>query len=183
MNYPKQNDVTELIVCLAKLYKPRRYLEIGTQRGYTFCKVAPLVEEAHAVDPVIQRAVRAVPNAVLHECTSDEYFESLNYYAEFDMIFVDGVHTQEQVFNDVFHAYVRVVVGTGLVLVHDTFPITRRLERSDRCGSAWKGVDEFRESFCCMSAEVLTLPGPYYGLSIIRRRSPSDHFGFEREER
>ncbi len=184
MNYPKNNDVTELIVMLAKLYKPWNYLEIGTQRGYTFCKVAPYVERAWAVDIHIEGKVfRSAYDCF--ETTSDRFFKTHAQsvclsHGLFDMVFIDGLHTSRQVVKDVINALKYIVVGTGLILVHDTYPITKRLEGPDRCWDAWKAIHELKLTHGTKLFEMITLPGPYYGLTLIRRVTENAHFGIER---
>ena len=171
--YPRNCDVTSLIVELVKLYKPRVYLEIGTQKGYTFTRVAPLVEEAHAVDVKIQKAVRRVPNATVHECDSDTFFKAMPEGDWFDMVFIDGDHAMEQVLRDAYNALDVVRPGTGLVLIHDTYPITPELAVEGRCGNAWKAA---RHLWLTDGGyECLTLPGPAYGVTILRKCS--GHFG------
>jgi len=184
MDYPKNNDVTSLILELVRLYKPKLYVEIGTQKGYTFCKVAPLVDKAVAVDTKIQPAVRlAGANVWCWEETSDMFFSQLDMcYDHMDMVFVDGCHDTGQVYRDVVNSIKYVTPGTGLVLVHDTYPIDSRLEQPDRCGGAWKAIRQLKIRYA-PELEILTLPGPYYGLTIIRKVSVYRHFGVEGDSR
>ena len=182
MDYPKNNDVTSLILELVRLYKPKLYMEIGTQKGYTFCKVAPLVNKAVAVDTKIYPAVRlAGVNVLCWEETSDMFFARLDICPEnqLDMVFIDGCHDAIQVCSDVVNSIKHVTPGTGLILVHDTYPVDSRLEKPDRCGGAWKAIKQLKVSKYAPELEILTLPGPYYGLTIIRKVSVYKHFGVD----
>jgi hypothetical protein len=97
-----------------------KYLEIGVLWGNTFENVR--ADERVGVDPYPSIDVRRLPtNATYHAVTSDEFFESLSPTDSFDVIFLDGLHTAEQTYQDLAHAIRHLKVG-GAVIIDDTVP-------------------------------------------------------------
>ncbi|WP_371347714.1 class I SAM-dependent methyltransferase [Ancylobacter sp. IITR112] len=84
------------------------YLEIGCFRNDLFDSL-PLASKI-GVDPVQGGTVRA---------TSDEFFATNTQ--KFDLIFIDGLHTYEQVHRDVANA-LKVVNPGGWIAMHDMLP-------------------------------------------------------------
>jgi hypothetical protein len=55
---------------------------------------------------------------------------------QFDVLYVDGSHTYEATLHDL-HTYLKLVVGNGLVLLHDVLA-------NDNFPGVWKAFNEFR---------------------------------------
>jgi len=77
--------------------------------------------------------------------TSDQYFDFLYRYTnnvEFDIIFIDGLHTEEQVDKDIENS-LNFLSEDGLIMLHDCSPPTewhaRPLEEFDGTGQ-WNGT-------------------------------------------
>ena len=111
------------INALAKINSARAYLEIGVFKGTNFkyvevpCKVG--------VDPkfLFDTSTQANENAIFHEVTSDEFFATLApQYGQFDLIYLDGLHTFEQTFRD-FCASLAYAHERTLWLIDDTGPV------------------------------------------------------------
>jgi len=113
---------TDLLNHLAEKYNLNRYLEIGVQvPALNFDKIK--CEYKISVDPD--------PKAHATICkTSDKYFEtefSINsefpekYHKKFDLIFIDGLHTAEQVRKD-FENALKVLTHNGFIVLHDCNP-------------------------------------------------------------
>lgn len=106
---------------LAEALQSRRYLEVGVNRGVTFRDVT--VAERVAVDPrfLFEYKEYANPQTSFHEMTSDRYFATLAKNAQFDIYFLDGLHTFEQTLRDfcntLAHSHARTVW-----LIDDTKP-------------------------------------------------------------
>ncbi|MGD9658441.1 MAG: class I SAM-dependent methyltransferase [Methylocystis sp.] len=94
-----------------------RYLEIGVEAGVTFNEVN--AAEKTAVDPHFKVA-RDVLRGVSFETTSDVFFDN-NPRAEFDLIFIDGLHTFEQSLRDFISSLSRLSEN-GLILIDDCCP-------------------------------------------------------------
>lgn len=132
---------TDLLNHLATKYNLKRYLEIGVQSPMqNFDKI--ICEYKVSVDPD--------PNAQASFCmTSDEFFElriieradlvsaSISYediggpsqvnlsnvkYQKYDLIFIDGLHTGEQVKKD-FENALQILSPNGFIVLHDCNPL------------------------------------------------------------
>ena|SRR5690606_8698028 len=104
---------TDLLNHLAEKYNLQMYLEIGVQnpdQNFNKIKCGALKT---SVDPD--------PNAsALHCVTSDEFF-SYNK-DQFDLIFIDGLHTAEQVKKD-FENALKILSPGGFIVLHDCNPL------------------------------------------------------------
>jgi hypothetical protein len=72
--------------------------------------------------------------------SSDEFFASNK--ETFDIIFIDGLHTEEQVMKDVKHAF-SVLNKDGLIILHDCMPPDAWHQREPeeyRAGENWNGA-------------------------------------------
>lgn len=107
------------------LYESPRYLEIGLYEGQTFRSVDAAVKVA--VDPKfafdLDAARSAEPESQFHEVTSDEYFGSVAPGEQFEVIFLDGLHTFEQTLRDFTNA-VSFLSRHGVILIDDVTPIS-----------------------------------------------------------
>lgn len=166
----RKQEFRDLIVELINLYKPRTYVEIGVAQGYIFNIVSGLVKRAFAVDPNM-RNIKNRESVRLYKCISDDFFKV--FKEPIDFCFIDGDHTSVQVRTDFDNAYRLLKVYSGLILMHDTYPIDVKLFASNKCCDAWVAVKEIKKEY--QSAEVLTLPGPINGLTIIRK---APHYGW-----
>lgn len=178
LKIPRETDVTPLILLLVDMYKPNTYVEIGTKRGYTFNQVAPKVNNAIAIDSAGFKGVIDRPNITKIHGTSDATAETWN--KSIDFLFIDGCHEKEQVLRDFknFGKFVRE--GTGIICMHDTYPIDKDLMTPGYCHNAWKAAWTIRREWTFNDYEIVTLPGPFFGISIARRISVSKHFGWEK---
>ncbi len=97
-----------LVNLLVSKYRDPSYLEIGCGANVLFDSVP--VQKKIGVDPSSGGNVRK---------TSDAFFESNDI--QFDVIFVDGLHTYEQVRRDVINAILSIRTG-GWIALHDMLP-------------------------------------------------------------
>lgn len=112
---------TDLLNHLIKRYSLQSYLEIGLQNvSQNFDKIN--CEYKVSVDPD--------PNAKAAFCmTSDEFFNTGFYRlyvndaseTKFDLIFIDGLHTAEQVKKD-FENSLKILSANGFIVIHDCNP-------------------------------------------------------------
>jgi hypothetical protein len=128
---------TDLLNHLAEKYNLQRYLEIGVQvPALNFDKIN--CSYKISVDPD--------PKADAIFClTSDEYFSQQHAgNPAFDLIFIDGLHTAEQVKKD-FENALKILSPNGFIVLHDCNPekeehtiVPRPTERGHWNGDVYK---------------------------------------------
>ncbi|KXH76342.1 MAG: hypothetical protein AM326_07215 [Candidatus Thorarchaeota archaeon SMTZ-45] len=163
-------EFVPLMLELIHLYEPETYVEIGTQKGYTFNQVAqmPQVKRAIGVDIKIEKTVlKSRYKTELYEMTSLEFAKM--WTSPIDLLFIDGDHYWQSVLADFRALAPFVPCGHGLILLHDTHPATENLMQEGYCHNAWRAALEIHEATEFRDYEIVTLPGPYAGLSIIRK--------------
>lgn len=160
----------EIINHLIQINNYKSYLEIGTYiKDHCFNKVQ--CEKKICVDPAKNNQVYDF------NMTSDEFF-SLNKDT-FDIIFIDGLHTAEQSYNDIINA-LSILNHKGSIIVHDTNPKTEfhatdTYHRNSPSypewnGSVWKGIFKLRTTRKDLT--IRTYPSDH-GVTIITKE-PSD---------
>lgn len=167
----RQMEFRQLLVELVNLFKPHTYMEIGVKDGWTFNKIAPLVKRAVGVD-IIASPVLDLPHVEFVQSDSKSFAKK--WLDPIDFLFIDADHHCNSVLLDfhLFAPYVRP--ETGLIFMHDTYPIRKELLQEGYCYDAWraaKTLQELSRNFY----EIITLPGPWAGLSILRKRKDGRH--------
>ena len=115
---------TVVINELIQKYGFKKYLEIGLGNMANYKAIKCDYKEG--VDPNYE------PNPL----TSDDFFAKTK--ERFDIIFIDGDHTAEQVEKDIFNSWYRLAVG-GVMLLHDIYPLTKESTNVPKTSSPWKG--------------------------------------------
>lgn len=114
----------DVVLGLLNIFTAPAYLEVGVSSGATFHSA--VAARKVAVDPKfkfdLEEARKANPTAEYHQVTSDTYFGTIAAPEErFDLIFLDGLHTFEQILRDLLNALHHLKPG-GLILVDDVLP-------------------------------------------------------------
>ena len=163
----KNMEFREFICELIRLFEPHTYVEMGVQKGYTFNMVSPMVKRAVAVDINDMISIITRPNVETCRMTSLEFAKQ--WTDPIDLLFIDANHRKECVLDDfdALNGFVRE--GSGLILLHDTHPAAEHLLSDRFCSNAWEAAWEIRKKRKYADFEIMTLPGPYAGLSIIRK--------------
>lgn len=100
----------EIINYIAERYDLRRYLEIGVQaNSQNFDKIK--IEDKTGVDP---------KRGGTHRMTSDQFFEE-HRGEPFDLVFIDGLHQEDQVDKD-FNNSLSCLAFYGWIVLHDALP-------------------------------------------------------------
>ena len=171
---PRNTDTTRLIVELVSLLKPYTYIELGVKSGYTFNKISPLVKRAIGVDQAGFRGIVEYPHIELRKMTTDAFAEI--WVGDIDFLFIDACHEKEQVLEDFNNFFPWVKSYTGIICMHDTYPIKKELAVDGYCGTAWEAAKEIRnKSIYNKFCEIVTIPGPWFGMSIIRKVAEDKH--------
>lgn len=135
---------TDLLNHLAEKYQLKRYLEIGVQNlDQNFNKI--ICPDKVCVDPD--------SNAKATYClTSDEFFTTLIPW-KYDLIFIDGLHTADQVKRD-FENALRIISYKGFIVLHDCNPlkeehtiVPRPTERGHWNGDVYKFACELGQYY------------------------------------
>lgn len=114
---------SKLINYLILQRNARRYLEISAYE-----------EQNNLVDINCFYKRTSFPNS------SEDFF--LHNPEQFDIIFIDGIHTEEQVVKDILNAYPRLAIN-GVIILHDCMPPDawhQREPEAYRIGENWNGT-------------------------------------------
>lgn len=163
----KHTEFRNLMIELIRLFSPATYVEVGVQRGYIFNALAPLVQRAVAVDILAMTDVIDRPNVEKHIMPSARFAET--WRDPIDLLFIDADHRKEAVLADFDALAPFVREGEGLILLHDTHPVQESLLSDRFCSNAWEAAWTIRRGRKYKDFEIVTLPGPWAGLSIIRK--------------
>jgi len=153
---------TDVINTLIKKYGYKSYLEVGTQRPSSNFDLIN-VEHKVSIDPFPMGEVTFVG-------TSDEYFASISDDVKFDIIFIDGLHHDDQVLKDIENS-LNHLSDNGTIVCHDCLPTTEKMqERDDHggewTGDVWKAIAELRVERIDLDIKVVDTD---YGCGILRR--------------
>lgn len=170
----------DIINYLIKKHELESYLEIGVFQGECFNNVRCAVKES--VDPKFPAT---------HQMTSDKFFNNvkskmhaIDELMQYDIVFVDGMHTAEQTYQDIHNAW--YITGAYFVVVHDVNPATewhtRPPEQYNR-GEEWNGTSYLGFlKFKCEHPQlsIFTIDTDY-GVGIITREKigPTWEMDFE----
>lgn len=164
--YEKNNYLRTAFIqrSILKFGKNCQYLEIGCDKNEVFDTIPLDKEFKIGVDP---------NSGGTHRMTSDEFFK--NNKKEFDVIFIDGLHTYEQVQKDIINS-LKVLKKSGIILFHDFLPLdeisadpVRRLRGWN--GDVWKVGVELSNS----QGLILKIVNIDCGVGILKK---SDNYKF-----
>jgi hypothetical protein len=153
---------TDIINVLIQKYGYKSYLEVGTQDPTSnFDKIN--AECKVSIEPFPRGEVTFVG-------TSDEYFESITDDVKYDIIFIDGLHHNDQVLKDIENS-LNHLSENGTIVCHDCLPSTERMQVRDMhngewTGDVWKAIAELRVERIDLDIKVVDTD---YGCGIIRR--------------
>jgi predicted O-methyltransferase YrrM len=158
----------ELIKLAIASTNAKTYLEIGCDRNQIFSQLS--VEHMVGVDPARGGNVRM---------TSDDFF---NQNTEtFDVIFIDGLHTYDQVSKDVKNS-LDCLNENGVIIIHDMLPRTEKMaDPNTKCSKTWLG-DVYRLSFDLANrTDVLfKLVLIDQGCGVLFKRPNTQNYNFEK---
>ncbi|MEK9726952.1 MAG: class I SAM-dependent methyltransferase [Candidatus Margulisiibacteriota bacterium] len=152
--YPNRTD---LIQSLIQKHNYRSYLEIGCDHNQNFSKIK--INKKIGVDPIRGGTFRG---------TSDEFFKQTKQM--FDIIFIDGLHTEEQVLIDIENS-LKHLNENGILILHDCIPTSFLEQHVPRIqeswtGSVWRAIVKVRQMEHIDTATIIA----DHGISIILKR-------------
>jgi len=161
--YPSRIEIIQKIISKEK-YKD--YLEIGCDNDENFAKIK--VDNKIGVDPLKGGTLRM---------TSDEFFK--NNKKNFDIIFLDGLHTYEQTIKDIDNS-LNFLNEKGVIIIHDCLPKKIWNQIVPRVyghwnGDVWKAIVHSRtynyaDTYTCVAD---------HGLGIIFKRKNKNLLSIE----
>ena len=175
LNFPSNYYRWDLVKYLIDKYKYSDYLEIGCDQDQLFSKVQ--IQNKIGVDPVSGGNVRK---------TSDDFFKDNS--RKFDIVFIDGLHTYEQVKKDILNS-VNCLNNNGIILVHDCMPDNLSKQAVPRYrmlwnGDVWKAIvdlrqDENLEIFTCEMDQGIGVIQKKKNSSVLEIDKPINQLKFE----
>ena len=146
----------DIINRLIKKYSYKTYLEIGVRAMETFDKVNLPEENKESIDPNY--------DYVTYQLTSDEAFKTLSKNKKWDIIFIDGLHTSEQVGRDIENS-LKHLNENGAIVCHDMLPPNSDWLSLSRCGNGWEAFAKLRTTNKNLEMYVVNTD---YGCGVIR---------------
>jgi hypothetical protein len=138
---------TDIINFLIKQKKFKSYLEIGLDNGDNFKNIKCDLKES--VDPFFKEDHKngqdlqfdedipdEIKEMLTYRMTSDEFFEQNT--KTYDIIFIDGLHLQEQVGKDIINS-LKILNKNGYIVVHDCLPGNESMQIVPRQQISWNG--------------------------------------------
>jgi hypothetical protein len=156
----------DIINSLIAKFNYENYLEIGTQAFVNFNKVQILNKVC--IEPFPNPHFN--PKLYTFIGTSDEYFKTINKNTLFDIVFIDGDHTKEQVLKDIENS-LNHLSENGTIVCHDCLPSTELMQSKQMVkglwtGDVWKGIAKLRIERADLDIKVVDTD---MGCGIIRR--------------
>ena len=124
---------SDIINALFEHFRFKSYLEIGVASPTATFDLIKAINKT-SVDPRKDQG-----DVYTHNMTSDEFFEKVKYdsSAFWDVIFIDGMHTEKQVYKDIKNSINHLNKG-GFIVAHDCNPSTEERIATNN-GTVFKG--------------------------------------------
>lgn len=125
---------TDLLNYLIQRYGLRSYCEIGTQNCVNFHAIECEVKIGVDPEPITRKDGIVID-------TSDNFFNMWHQRTDkplLDLIFIDGLHTAEQVKRD-FDNALRCLTDNGFIVLHDCLPTEEKYTTIPRETKIWFG--------------------------------------------
>jgi predicted O-methyltransferase YrrM len=153
---------SDLIVQLVKSVNCTSYLELGIYDGSTLARVGQTVPRVIGVDIKDLRINKNIGE--FHLSTTQDFLKT--FQEKVDVIFIDADHSFESVKED-FKSSLKNLNEFGIIILHDTDPISEKYLDKGYCGDSYKMIDWLKQEYPDM--DVFTFPVSEAGLTIIKR--------------
>tara|TARA_B100001093_G_scaffold345491_1_gene330177 strand:+ start:3415 stop:4131 length:717 start_codon:yes stop_codon:yes gene_type:complete len=149
--------------------KYSKYLEIGCFDDELFGAIN--IEHKIGVDPVSGGTIRL---------TSDQFFFGNKEF--FDCIFIDGLHTYDQVKKDIKNS-LKFLNENGIILLHDCLPNNFYEQATPRCQWTWNG-DVWKAIVECRTDKNLDVYTCYadFGIGVIFKRPNKNLLNYQKKD-
>ena len=116
----------------------------------------------------LRRRVKFSPLVIAHNLSSDQFAEWWGLSStRIDLLYIDADHSYEQSLAD-FEHFAPFVSPNGLVIMHDTFPMTDAHEQLKFSGTVWQTVQYIKHHYLG-EFEIATIPF-LCGVSVLRKK-------------
>ncbi len=144
----------ETLKLIHKLVKPKKYLEIGVQKGRSLA-LANCVSVG--IDPKPRISFKT--DAIIYKMTSDEFFNKHTFQP--DLVFIDGSHLFEQALRDFINCE-KICHKDSVIVMDDIFPVhpsqaLRKRRTQKWAGDVWKVYEilkEFRQDLILQPLDI-----------------------------
>ncbi len=165
---------TDVINTIIRHYNYNSYLEIGVRNprdnfNLVNCGVK------YGVDP---KTIVGHNGNHMWKKTSDELFAYLPDKFTFNLIFIDGGHTETQAKSDICNS-LRHITENGTIVLHDCNPVTEELQwpikkgMGNWSGQVWKAFVSFRDN---IHLNMFTVDCDF-GIGVIQKKGQQSAFG------
>tara|TARA_Y100000361_G_C11130712_1_gene328728 strand:- start:253 stop:960 length:708 start_codon:yes stop_codon:yes gene_type:complete len=135
-NFKKPEKRWHIINFLINQHNFNSYLEIGSHHKLTYDRIK--IDYKKCVDPADFKNKKFIAD---YKLTSNDFFERNT--KKFDIIFIDGLHLQEQIKLDI-HNSLKILNKGGIIICHDINPETVESQKRNYIfplewnGDVWK---------------------------------------------
>lgn len=131
---PNKIKRTDIINLLFEKYNFKSYLEIG---------VSDPTDNFDKINAILKHSVDPIPNGkYTYNMVSDDFFKQCDINQKYDVIFIDGLHTEDQSYKDVLNS-IDHLNDDGFIVMHDCNPeneyISRNYEEYLKDLDMWSG--------------------------------------------
>ena len=171
---------TDIINYFIEKYNYQSYLEIGLGEAINFLQIN--CKHKECVDPYewskdrdkSADVVEFVKNNILtYKMTSDDFFASITDDKKWDIIFIDGLHLEEQADKDILNSLKHLNKG-GKIIVHDCIPFSKETQSEDVKDGTWNGTTwKSIPKLALMGINYMTIDTDY-GCAVIDYTENSD---------
>lgn len=166
------------ILSLAKLLKPKVYVELGLYQCKLFNSIIPYADELIGVDlnPEAEKFFKKSAKTKFFNMRTDHFAQEFAKNPKpIDLLFIDADHSAASVKSD-FELFFPFVVDQGIILLHDWYPKDEKYTDSGYCGDWYKAIAELSRN--TNEYEMVTIP-VHPGLTICRKRK--EHLVFNKK--
>tara|TARA_B100001093_G_scaffold270005_1_gene258102 strand:+ start:3689 stop:4405 length:717 start_codon:yes stop_codon:yes gene_type:complete len=154
---------------IINIKKYTRYLEIGCFDDELFNVIN--IDHKIGVDPVSGGTIRL---------TSDQFFRENKEF--FDCVFIDGLHTYDQVKKDIRNS-LKFLNENGIILLHDCLPNNFYEQATPRCQYMWNG-DVWKAIVECRTDKNLDVYTCYadFGIGVIFKKPNKNLLNYPKKD-